>query len=388
MPTRPTAPLGGLTTRTGRFEDRCDLGPLIGEGGVGSVRCGHQRHLARTVAVKTVRGAVRRLHQEAAAMAAVAGPGVPAVFGMGRDDLDRPALYMSRIEGRSWRDLIGPGGRLAAPKGHPDPLDWHLGVLLKIAAVVERAHARGIIHRDIKPGNVLVRADGSATLVDWGLALATDARNAALRHVEAVRAVEGTTGQLAPEMVAVRSRRLGLHTDVFLLGTCLHYLLVGAAPYGQPDVADRLKAALRCAPQDYPAASPPALVEVARRAMTRQPASRYRDAGEFRAALERCRTARRVRAHIAAARAVLARLQRAWNDGSSGDVAASLAPVQRSLVSALHLEPTNQDAMALLLQTARLSDRIASRSLCAHSGSPAGVASLRSPGCSQAPCAC
>ncbi len=365
MPSRPTEPLEGLTHRTGRFEDRCDLGPLLGKGGVGAVRGGHQRHLARQVAVKTVDGSEQMLHQEAAAMAAVAGPGVPSVFGMGRDDFDRPALYMSRVEGRSWRSLICPGGRLLAPPGAAaDPLDWHLGVLLDVAAVVERAHARGVIHRDIKPGNVLARADGTASLIDWGLALAVDERNPALRHVDDVEQVEGTTGYLAPEMIAVRSRLIGLRTDVFLLGACLHMLLTGRAPYVQPDMTARLKAALKCLPEDYPSTAPAGLVAIARRAMSRRPGERYPDAGAFRAALAACRATRRARRHVASARAAMNCLERMWHEGGDADVEALLAPVRRHLVTALHLEPDNRDAMALLLRSGRLQDSIASRSLC------------------------
>ncbi len=360
MPARPTEPLAGLTNSTGHFEDQCDLGAILGEGGIGSVRCGHQRQLGRSVAVKTVRGSAQVLVQEAAATAAVAGPGVPAVYGMGHDDHGQPALFMSRVEGRDWRSLIGPRGRLLAPaSARRDPLDWHLGVLLAVAAVVERAHARGIIHRDIKPGNVLVTGDGAVSLIDWGLAAAIDDRNPALRRVDDIQNIEGTTGCLAPEMVAVRSRLIGTHTDVFLLGTCLHMLLTGHVPYRGADVKARIRAAFRCETQSYPASAPAALVAIARRAMSRKPGARFPSVAAFRAALVSFRAARSGQRNLALARDTMRALEEVWHAGAPGDVDELWGRARRQLVDVLHVDPSSDEAMALLLLGQKLRATVA-----------------------------
>ncbi len=266
-----------------------EMGDPLGTGGMSEVRLARQVTLGRWVAVKSATSEVGEaaLINEARVMARLNCSGVVPILDLGQDEQGRTALYMQRIEGRTWRSLIGADGELLLPEGvEGDPLDWHLAVLCRVARIVEHAHGRGIMHRDIKPGNVMIGHRGEVYLMDWGLAAALDAQHPELPRALDIDRFAGTTGHAAPEMLDTRHRLIGARTDVYQLGTCLHMLLTGRPPHVDRAVADRLRSILRSEPPAYSADVPPGLAAICHRAMARRPGDRFGSVRLLRRAIE------------------------------------------------------------------------------------------------------
>jgi len=260
------------------------MGEQLGTGGMSEVRLARQTGLDRWVAVKSATSEVGEaaLINEARVSARLNCSGVVPVFDVGQDEQGRTALFMQRIEGRTWRSFMHDDRTLEIPEGvSGDPLAWHLGVLSRVARVVQHAHGVGIAHRDIKPGNVMVGREGEVYLMDWGLAVATDERQADLPRAIDIDRFSGTTGHAAPEMLDTRHRLIGERTDIYQLGTCLHMLLTGSPPHADRLVADRLRSILRSEPPAYGAEVPSGLAAICHRAMARRPADRFADVGLF-----------------------------------------------------------------------------------------------------------
>lgn len=265
----------------------------LAEGGMGAVWSAEHVDTGRSVVAKintprrqeALADAELRMRREARATAIVAGPGVPSILGLGRAVNGQPVIYLERIAGRVWRHYIGSDGRLTAPTGTRVPaLDWHLEVLCEVARVIERAHELDVVHRDLKPGNVMVSDAGRVFVMDWGLAVSARGRHPLLPRPDTIDRISGTTGHMAPEMVSSSRGRIGVATDVYLLGTCLRVILTGRPPHDLPTVRQRLHAALRSEPLVAPD-RPRALVQIANRAMARRPADRFRSAASFREAV-------------------------------------------------------------------------------------------------------
>ena len=160
-------------TTDARTAARYEMGELLGTGGMSEVRLARQPMLNRWVAVKSATSPVgeEALLNEARVTARLNHSGIVPVIDLGHDEQGRMALFMRRIEGRTWRSYVAADGALSAPEAWTgEPLSWHLDVLCRVARVVEHAHAEGIVHRDIKPGNVMIGTDGQVWLMDWGLA--------------------------------------------------------------------------------------------------------------------------------------------------------------------------------------------------------------------------
>ncbi|MBI4955390.1 MAG: serine/threonine protein kinase [Myxococcales bacterium] len=269
-----------------------ELGRVLGEGGMGVVKLARQRTLARDVAVKSVRPggdaarARAQLLLEARVTGALDHPNVVPVHVVLHDADAEPLIVMKRIEGRSWGELlaeapVGPEGR------DPAALDRHLEILVQVARAVHYAHSKGVIHRDLKPDNVMIGAFGEVYVVDWGIAVSTREDGVpGLPLARDVREIAGTPEYMAPEMAAGDGASLSPRTDVYLLGAVLHEILTGAPPHEAPTLLARLERAFASEPPVYPRAVPPTLAAVARRAMSFEPALRQADAGELVGALQ------------------------------------------------------------------------------------------------------
>jgi serine/threonine-protein kinase len=153
--------------------------------------------------------------------------------------------------------------------------------LLEIAGALELAHSHGWVHRDIKPSNVMVGTRGEIYLVDWGIA--TQVGTPAYRDEDEPMPV-GTPCFMAPEMVAVDGV-IDERTDVYLMGACLHHVLVGLPPHRRPSVFAAVQSALAAEPPSYDDSVPEELASIARRAMAREPERRFPSARAFRDAL-------------------------------------------------------------------------------------------------------
>ena len=135
-------------------------------------------------------------------------------------------LVMKRVEGVSWRALADPDADEAARSLRPDagdPLELHLDVAMSACNALHYAHARGVVHRDVKLDNVMIGRFGEVYVVDWGIAIKPGDR-AQRRHGGTV----GTPAYMAPELVIGDLAAMDARTDVYLLGATLHHALVGA----------------------------------------------------------------------------------------------------------------------------------------------------------------
>ena len=273
----------------GRADDLVTLDEVIGEGGMGVVHAAHQRGLERPVAVKSLRaGADHRraaaLVQEARVIGAVAHPNVLPVHMLGRDADGQPLLVMRRVAGTTWAAQLAEEARSGALDD--DQLEAHLRILMQVANAVAHAHDHDVLHRDVKPDNVMLDEHGAVYLVDWGLAASIGAHApAGLAAAAATAHVAGTPGYLAPEQAAGDGDSQGPATDVYLLGAVLYRLLAGEPPHRGSTPFERLVDALERPEPGLPANTPEDLALACRRAMAWDPAARFPTAAAFRAAL-------------------------------------------------------------------------------------------------------
>ncbi len=268
-----------------------EMGSVLGEGGMGVISAARQSHLDREVAVKVARSdseqAALGLVREARVLGGLEHPNIPPVHLLGASVDGQPMLVMKRLDGVPWtRFMPGPDRELTAPVAG-DALEWHLRVLQQVCNAVLYAHSHGVIHRDIKPDNVMVGEYGEVYLLDWGLAVSRIEDNPfGLPAAAQIAHVAGTPGYIAPEMVAADGVSIGERTDVYLLGGCLHTILTGEHRHQGDSVMDRLYQACSSPPYVHGEDVPRELAAIGNRATAEEPVNRYRDAAEFRDALE------------------------------------------------------------------------------------------------------
>jgi hypothetical protein len=299
-----------------------ELVSRLGEGGMGVVWLARQRTLAREVAVKRLKhagdtvAATSALLAEARATGAIEHPSVVPVHALGADESGAPLLVMKRIEGHSLEALVKDRAHPAWPaleRRHGDRLGAIVEILARVADALELAHARGVIHRDVKPENVMIGSFGEVYLVDWGVALRLDALTAADRSCACI---VGTPSFMAPEMASGMAPEMDARTDVYLLGATLHAAITARPRHEGESFQEVLTKAALSEPRSYPPTISADLVSLVHEATRREPSARVPDAATFRARLGEVRAHR---ASIALTDDVRARLDRF---ASSLDVAA------------------------------------------------------------------
>ncbi len=275
-----------------------ELGAELGRGGVGVVRLAHHRLLGRAVAIKSVNphasnaSAVRSLLLEAEAVAALEHPNVVPLHDVAVDSAGEPHVVLRRIEGRTLLAYIVEPRRISQDFGVRDPLGWHLQVLDQVCNAVHYAHTRGILHRDIKPDNVMIGPFGEVYVLDWGIAARLRAEGPpGLPLAAEDERLVGTPRYMAPEMARGDGHALGPATDVFLLGGLLYSVLAGRPPHLGPTVAESLYQA-RQPDLPLPAWVPSGLSQILRRAMATDPALRHPTALALRLDLQTWREGR------------------------------------------------------------------------------------------------
>jgi serine/threonine-protein kinase len=269
-----------------------ELGETLGEGGMGIVWAAKQMALRRDVAVKSVHPKAPQPHtthallREARVTGALEHPNVVPIHALGRDKEGRPLIVMKRIDGVSWADLLqdqsthGPG----AVMSH---VEYHIGVLIDVAKAVHFAHSKGIVHRDIKPDNVMIGGFGEVYVVDWGIAVGLAGTELDLPRAADTREVTGSPAYMAPEMAIGDGPRIDERTDVYLLGATLHEIITGAPPHAAPSTVGMLTKAYASATQHYGAGVPSDLAHICHTAMSRASKDRHQTAAAFAAALQR-----------------------------------------------------------------------------------------------------
>jgi serine/threonine-protein kinase len=254
----------------------------IGEGGMGCVLLVRQHSLARDVAVKTTKPGAseteeRALLTEGVVTGRLEHPGIVPIHALGLDDHGRPVIVMKRIEGVTWTALLvdaDHSGWEGWDGERGDRLSGHLQILSQVCNALHFAHSRGIVHRDVKPDNVLIGRYGDVYLADWGVAGELGACDGRLC---------GTPTYMAPEMVA--SGVVDARTDVYLLGATLHEILTGEPRHAAPNIIAALASAAASAPFVYGDDVPAELGALANAACHREPTERPESAQAFREAL-------------------------------------------------------------------------------------------------------
>ena len=336
-----------------------EVGPMIGQGGMGVVRSAIQVSLDRAVAIKMVRGGAREgaeelVLREAWATGYLEHPGVVPVHDIVKGEGGIPVVVMRKIDGRTWDDRLADPD-LNVAEGARDVLEWNIRVLMRVAEIVEFAHAKGVLHRDIKPANVMLGAFGEIYLLDWGLAVATnDAAAAHLPRAEESRGLAGTLPYAAPEMVGVLDEPVSTASDVYLLASVLHEIVTGRPPHLAASTALSLRS-IDASPPALDATFPARLAALCARSMQRSPRDRLADVGAFRRELAEFLRARDVDRWIAEAQDTLARLVDARKRGEPrARVYDIFGECRFAFREALRLAPDEPAARAGLVAAASL----------------------------------
>lgn len=256
---------------------------LLGEGGMGRVYLARQHSLEREVAIKSLKDNADERHrlalvEEGAITGYLEHPAIIPVHALGVDAGGRPVLVMKRVEGVAWLDLMNDSRHPLWKSRGSDAehrLDDHIEILMQVCNAVHFAHSRRVIHRDIKPQNVLIGPYGDVYLADWGVA----------RRMSDTRRPQmcGTPAYMAPEMVT--GEDVDERTDVYLLGATLHEALTGTPRHEGENSQAVLSNAATSRPVEYDTSVPAALAAIANKATAASPNDRYQDAAEFRQAL-------------------------------------------------------------------------------------------------------
>ncbi len=251
----------------------------IGTGGMADVYLARDQLLGRQVAVKLLHHRfaedqefVERFRREASSAASLSHPNVVAIFDRGEWD-GTYYIAMEYLPGRSLKTVVREQGPL-------DPVSA-IDIVAQILHAARFAHGRGVIHRDLKPHNVILDEEGRAKVTDFGIA------RAGASDMTLTGSIMGTAQYLSPEQA--QGQAVSAASDLYAVGIVLYELLTGAVPFdGETAVTIALKqvSATPPPPSALNAAVPPELDAVVLRALAKNPAERFADANEFLAALE------------------------------------------------------------------------------------------------------
>src|SRR5882672_2861267 len=242
------------------LSDRYELEELVGSGGMSSVYRAHDRLLDRKVALKILHehytadaDYVERFRREARAVAALSHPNIVTVIDRGEHE-SKQFIVFEYVDGENLKRMIERRG--------PAPVTTALELAIQIARGLSFAHQQGLVHRDVKPQNVLLNGNNEAKVTDFGIARSMDVKHGMTQ----TGTVLGTSDYIAPEQA--QGQRVDEHTDVYSLGVVLYELLTSHVPFPgenfvavamrhineappsirdkRPDVSPRLEAAVQC----------------------------------------------------------------------------------------------------------------------------------------------
>src|SRR5215475_10017398 len=275
---------------------RYELGGVLGRGGMAEVHMGRDVRLGRNVAVKTLRVDLAsdptfqaRFRREAQSAASLNHPAIVAVYDTGEDQLNGtplPYIVMEYVDGTTLRELLQSGRRLLPERA--------LEIVAGVLQALEYSHRNGIVHRDIKPGNVMLTRSGHVKVMDFGIARAVADAGATMT---ATAAVIGTAQYLSPEQA--RGENVDARSDVYSTGCLLYELLTGHPPFtGDSPVAVAYQHVRETArpPSTANPDVPPTLDAIVMKALAKNPANRFQTAAEMRADLIRAMQGRPVSA--------------------------------------------------------------------------------------------
>ena len=252
----------------------------LGRGAMGVVYKAEDPQLARTVAVKVIRIAeeadeyLARFRQESKAVGALSHPGIITIYDAGRED-DIAYMAMEMLEGVELRGLLA-GSRLPVPLA--------VDIAAQVADALAFAHRHGVVHRDIKPGNIMVLAGNRIKLLDFGIA------RMRVSEVKTQTGVQmGSPRYMSPEQVLARG--VDHRADIFSLGVVLHEMLTGSTPFAGADLTQLMFQVVNGAatpPSHLEPGVPQVLDRIVAKALQKSAENRYQDADEMAADLRAC----------------------------------------------------------------------------------------------------
>ncbi len=266
---------------------RYELDGVVGRGGMAEVYRARDIRLDRIVAIKTLRADLARdqifqarFRREAQSAASLNHPSIVAVYDTGEDmatGVPVPYIVMEYVDGRTVRDLLQEGHRLLPERS--------LEIIDGVLRALDYSHQAGIVHRDIKPGNVMVTRNGDIKVMDFGIARAMSDAQATMTQTAQVI---GTAQYLSPEQA--RGERVDSRSDLYSTGCLLYELLTGRPPFtGDSPVAIAYQHVREnpVPPSRVDPDVPPWADAIVLKAMAKSPADRYQTAADMRADLQR-----------------------------------------------------------------------------------------------------
>jgi serine/threonine-protein kinase len=269
---------------------RYELGELLGRGGMAEVRKGNDRRLGRIVAIKRLRTDLAsdstfqaRFRREAQSAASLNHPAIVAVYDTGEEPaadgsgISQPYIVMEYVAGRTLRDILREGRKILPERA----LEISSGVL----SALDYSHRAGIIHRDIKPGNVMLTPSGDVKVMDFGIARAISDASSTMTQTAAV---VGTAQYLSPEQA--RGEPVDSRSDVYSAGCLLYELLTGRPPFiGDSPVAVAYQHVREPAapPSDHDTDLPPEVDAIVMKSLAKRVEDRYQSAAAMRSDIER-----------------------------------------------------------------------------------------------------
>jgi len=292
----PGPPPSGPPLVGGRYE----LGELLGRGGMAEVRKGSDTRLGRVVAIKRLRTDLAsdatfqaRFRREAQSAASLNHPAIVSVYDTGEEPatdgsgVSQPYIVMEFVAGRTLRDILREGRKILPERA----LEITSGVL----SALDYSHRAGIIHRDIKPGNVMLTPSGDVKVMDFGIARAMSDSNTMTQTA----AVVGTAQYLSPEQA--RGETVDSRSDVYSAGCLLYELLTGRPPFvGDSPVAVAYQHVREQAdpPSTHDSDLPPAVDAIVMKSLAKRLEDRYQSAAAMRSDIERYLAGRPVQAPV------------------------------------------------------------------------------------------
>lgn len=271
-----------MTNKKNMIANRYEVISHIGKGGMADVFLGIDTILNRQVAIKVLRSdmstdavSILRFEREAQAAAALAHPNIVEIYDVG-DYKGHHYIVMEYITGQTLKQLIHTRGPLLNEEA--------VDIMKQMCSAISEAHSRGIIHRDIKPQNVIVKADGSIKILDFGIATAKGAM-----QLTQANNVMGSVHYLAPELA--KGDPSSPQSDIYALGICLYEMLAGDVPFKADQPVQVALKHMRDPMPDIRAVNsrvPQSIENIITRATAKLPSQRYRSCDEMLRDISTC----------------------------------------------------------------------------------------------------